>query len=268
MDLAIGGTLVAAALGSGAVWKYTRALRLDNEDLRRENGGLYMENEELRLQYQEAIGRQKELETGRIALSKTMAEVEETSRLRMVTPEAEQDLKAAREQCQKLRAKLALAPLSAVGTTAEETQAGGVTTLQREGGTFLIKADERAGAEVIKLMENLNEEIMQAAANMAEVLEAETKVGMGGQAHQDELNKAQGRTAEMVGRNMTELLRVSDHYENPILLQIAFQASMVDYVGHMISSWSFRVKDLDGDQTLNKVYSAMRKVGEFTRFPC
>jgi len=241
MDLAIGGTLVAAALGSGAVWKYTRALRLDNEDLRRENGGLYMENEELRLQYQEAIGRQTELETARLALSKTMVEVEETNRLRMV---------------------------SAVGTTAEETHAGGMTTLQRQGSTFLIKADERAGAEVIKLMENLNEEIMQAAANMAEVLEAETKVGMGGQAHQDELNKAQGRTVEMVGLNMTELLRVSDHYENPILLQIAFQASMVDYVGHMISSWSFRVKDLDGDQTLNKVYSAMRKVGEFTRFPC
>lgn len=242
MDLAIGGTLVAAALGSGAVWKYTRALRLDNEDLRRENGGLYMENEELRLQYQEAIGRQTELETARLALSKTMVEVEETSRLRMV---------------------------SAVGTTADpETHAGGMTTLQREGSTFLIKADERAGAEVIKLMENLNEEIMQAAANMAEVLEAETKVGMGGQAHQDELNKAQGRTVEMVGLNMTELLRVADHYENPILLQIAFQASMVDYVGHMISSWSFRVKDLDGDQTLNKVYSAMRKVGEFTRFPC
>lgn len=241
MDLAIGGTLVAAALGSGAVWKYTRALRLDSEDLRRENGGLYMENEELRLQYQEAIGRQTELETARLALSKTMVEVEETSRLRMV---------------------------SAVGTTAEGTHAGGMTTLQREGSTFLIKADERAGAEVIKLMENLNEEIMQAAANMAEVLEAETKVGMGGQAHQDELNKAQGRTVEMVGLNMTELLRVSDHYENPILLQIAFQASMVDYVGHMISSWSFRVKDLDGDQTLNKVYSAMRKVGEFTRFPC
>ena len=92
---------------------------------------------------------------------------------------------------------------------------------------LLTKADHLSGADVIGMVEGLSSEIMQIAAFMAESFVSEEKMKRViaiSEEESDELRDARGQATEVLGTNMVELLRTFQHQDDPILLQISFQA--------------------------------------------
>ncbi|KAF9047802.1 hypothetical protein BJ165DRAFT_1122543 [Panaeolus papilionaceus] len=136
------------------------------------------------------------------------------------------------------------------------------TTELKGAQTFLTKADQTSGADVIRLVEELNAEVMQTAATMAEGLQIEEKkLQPGGkELESNEMREADARTEEYIGPRLTELLKTSEHYEDPILIQIALQAGMTAYVHWAISSWCFESQD--DEHMLSEIYARVRETEE------
>jgi hypothetical protein len=128
---------------------------------------------------------------------------------------------------------------------------------------FLTKADHLSGADVIGMVEGLNSEIMQIAAFMAEsfVSEEKMKRGITSEEESDELRDARGQATEVLGTNMVELLRTFQHQDDPILLQIAFQACMCAYTHWIISSWYF--EDPEIEHVLSEIFARVREAGKY-----
>lgn len=128
--------------------------------------------------------------------------------------------------------------------------------------TFLSKADQFAGGDVINLVQQLNAEILQTAANMADQLNVEEKnVDVKGQ-ESDETTFAIARTEEIIGPRLTELLRSSEHHQDPILIQTAFQTGIAAYMHWMISSWCF--ESPEDEHMLSEIYARVREAGRFS----
>ena len=127
---------------------------------------------------------------------------------------------------------------------------------------FLTKADQFAGGDVIKLVQQLNAEILQTAASMAEELTVEEKKidAEGKEQESDETTAAITRTEEIIGPRLTELLRTSEHHEDAILIQTAFQTGMAAYSHWMISSWCF--ESPEDEHMLSEIYARVREAGE------
>lgn len=126
---------------------------------------------------------------------------------------------------------------------------------------YLTKADQLSNAEVIKLVEALNAEILQTAAAMAEELAiAEKNIDANAKEQEsDDTRHAYARTEEMIGSRAAELLKAAEHHEDPILVQIAIQASFARYTHWMISSWAF--ESPDDEQMLSEIYERVRETG-------
>jgi len=129
---------------------------------------------------------------------------------------------------------------------------------------FLTKADRLSGADVIGMVEGLNSEIMQIAAFMAESFVSEEKMMKRGvtasEEESDELKDARGQATEVLGTNMVDLLRTFQHQDDPILLQIAFQACMCAYTHWIISSWYF--EDPEIEHVLSEIFARVREAGK------
>ena len=137
-----------------------------------------------------------------------------------------------------------------------------VCTAERKGAqAFLTKADQFSGADIIKLVEDLNREIMQAAASLAEDLViAEKKVnGQEEGPESDEIKEVYERMEEIVGPRMAELLKASEHHEDPILIQIAFQMDMAAYTHWIMSSWCF--ESPEDEHMLSEIYVKVQEAG-------
>lgn len=128
---------------------------------------------------------------------------------------------------------------------------------------FLTKADQFAGGDVTKLVQQLNAEILQTAASMAEDLIVEEKKidTEGKQQESDETTVAITRTEEIIGPRLTELLRTSEHHEDAILIQMAFQTGIAAYTHWMISSWCF--ESPEDEHMLSEIYARVREAGRF-----
>lgn len=124
---------------------------------------------------------------------------------------------------------------------------------------FLTKADTVSGADVVRMVEGLNAEILQAAAFMADhfVFEDRGEVT-------EEVQAACGRLEELLGHRIVQLLGSIDHADDPMLIQLACQASTTMYCRWMILSWDF--DDPNYDQFLKHVYLTVRTVGKFPWF--
>ncbi|TFK45168.1 hypothetical protein BDQ12DRAFT_674251 [Crucibulum laeve] len=127
---------------------------------------------------------------------------------------------------------------------------------------FLTKADSLSGAEVISLVEALNSEILQTAAFMAESFQFEEKNSITsnlGEMSKD-TKEAYAAAEEILGTRMVELLRLSEHHEDPMLVQIAFQASIAAYAHWIIASWYF--EDPEDEHLLSEIYARVRESEE------
>jgi hypothetical protein len=133
---------------------------------------------------------------------------------------------------------------------------------------YLTKADQLSNAEVVKLVEGLNAEILQTAAAIAEELSiAEKNIDVDAKEQEsDDMRHAYARTEEMIGSRATELLKASEHHEDPILVQIAVQASFARYTHWMISSWAF--ESPDDEQMLSEIYERVRETGTWFGSAC
>ena len=129
---------------------------------------------------------------------------------------------------------------------------------------FLTKADLLSNVEVVSLLENLNSEIMQIAASMTEELPIEEKkIDLEGKEQEsDEMREAYARAEDTVGPRMAELLKLSEHHEDPILVQLAVQASMTAYTHWIISSWVFETPD--DEHMMSEIYARVREAGKST----
>ena len=140
-----------------------------------------------------------------------------------------------------------------------------IRTAELKGAqAFLTKADILSGAEVIKLVEALNGEIMQTAAVMAEAFTIDEKrveeaiITKNGEA--EEMSRVYARAGEIVGYRMAEMLRMSEHHEDPILVQMGLQTAMVGYTHWVISSWCF--ESPEDERMLSEVYARVRETGK------
>jgi len=102
-------------------------------------------------------------------------------------------------------------------------------------------------------------EIMQTAAVMAEAFAIEQKIELkdGGS---EEMSKVHMRASEIVGYRMAELLRTSEHHEDPILVQMGLQTAMAGYTQWVISSWCF--ESPEDERMLGEVYARVRDTEE------
>lgn len=135
--------------------------------------------------------------------------------------------------------------------------------------TFLVISDQFAGADVTKMVEALNGEILQTAAIIAESFEfshkseaiSEEENDSSDYTESDEMKiAANEHIEEILGHRMTELLKHSEHHDDPILIQTALQAAMCAYADWYITSWFFQ--DRETEHLLNDLYERLRESGE------
>jgi DNA repair exonuclease SbcCD ATPase subunit len=158
-------------------------------------------------------------------------------------------------------------------------------TLELKGAeTFLTKADALSGADVIGMLNTLNSEIYQTAALVAESFEfKEKKSSRPGWREVEDVNETgddvegagdtveKGNSAEemaevhasaieILGSRMVELLKTSEHHEDPTLIQIAFQAGMSAYTNWIVTSWYF--DDPEEEYLISEIYMRVRDAGK------
>jgi hypothetical protein len=132
----------------------------------------------------------------------------------------------------------------------------GVRTLEREEAhAFAAKPDLVSDAVVLKMLEELNAEIFETAAYMADSFTFSIK-----QTKTDDMRDAYSRATKMLGSAMVLSLTSVRHDDDPLIVQIACQACMVECCRRIISSWCF-----DGskaEEALPDIYSRIRKTGK------
>ncbi|OJA20124.1 hypothetical protein AZE42_04097 [Rhizopogon vesiculosus] len=117
---------------------------------------------------------------------------------------------------------------------------------------FLSKADTLSGAEVIRLVDELNQEIMQTAAFISDSFDFARRPE-----HQAEMKEASSRTSELIGPTITSLLSAVQHGEDPLLIQVALQAATVEFSRWIIMTWDF--DGLQAEQPLAEIYGDVRE---------
>jgi hypothetical protein len=141
-------------------------------------------------------------------------------------------------------------------------------TLELKGAeAFLTKADALSGADVIALLNTLNSEIYQTAALVAESFEFTRKGGseegmsdrVAGGEQPTDMEEVYASATEILGSRMVELLKASEHHEDPTLIQIAFQAGMSAYSNWIVTTWYF--EDPEDEHLLSEIYARVREAG-------
>ncbi|CCL98779.1 uncharacterized protein FIBRA_00784 [Fibroporia radiculosa] len=117
--------------------------------------------------------------------------------------------------------------------------------------SFLSKTDEWSGAQLIQAIRDLNSEIVQLAASVAEEFASalDRRLDLSRQSDRDLVNTA-------LGPVMMNLLVTRDHAGDPTLVQFAIQAWEVCCVGRVLDSFCFGLPS-DIDQFLTNVFEHM-----------
>ncbi|KAG0708575.1 hypothetical protein DFH29DRAFT_794786 [Suillus ampliporus] len=117
---------------------------------------------------------------------------------------------------------------------------------------FAGKTDALSGGEVVRLVDELNQEILQTTAFISDSFDFARKPE-----HRDEIKEASARTSDLIGPAMTSLLGTVQHGEDPILIQIALQAATVEFSRWIIMTWDF--DGLQAEQPLAEIYNDVRE---------
>jgi hypothetical protein len=115
---------------------------------------------------------------------------------------------------------------------------------------FVMKADAVSGADVIRIVENLNGEIFQAAAFMADSLEWREYPGV-----------QVARESTSVCSEMLFLLRLT---HDPMVAQLILQACMVDSCRVVASTWDSM--DIQMNFCLQRIYEMVAQKGDSRPF--
>ncbi|KAF8225286.1 hypothetical protein L208DRAFT_1307020 [Tricholoma matsutake] len=137
-------------------------------------------------------------------------------------------------------------------------------TLELKGAeAFLTKTDALSGADIIRMLNTLNSEIYQTAALVAESFEFKEQKSEGRgwrEGKEVEMVEVYASATEILGPRMVELLKTSEHHEDPTLIQIAFQAGMSAYTNWILTSWYF--DDPEDEHLIREIYMRVREAEE------
>jgi hypothetical protein len=122
---------------------------------------------------------------------------------------------------------------------------------------FLTKADSMSGADVVRMVEGLDAEILQTAAFVADHFVVEKRQGM-----TEEVQAAIDRLVDLLGPKIVDLLGRAEHANDPTLIQLACQAATTTYARWIIVSWDF--DDPNYDNFLKHIYITVQQAGELT----
>jgi len=104
------------------------------------------------------------------------------------------------------------------------------------------------------MLETVNSEIFEAAAYIADSFAFDSK-----SLDTNEVKEACTRTSKILGPVMVQNLTSMRHDEDPVVVQIACQACMVECSRRIIASWCFDGSKVE--QFLPELYIRIRKTG-------
>lgn len=119
---------------------------------------------------------------------------------------------------------------------------------------FLSTADQFAGADLIKDLEQLNAEIMQLAASVADELVTKEKPVV------VPTEETREGARKFLGRKLVDLLTSSTTHDAQIVIQTAIQTAIVAHAQWIISTWLFDGQESEG--TINNIYQRVRNAGK------
>jgi hypothetical protein len=133
--------------------------------------------------------------------------------------------------------------------------------------SFLTKADAISGAEVIAVVEGLNVEIFQAAAHMADSFspEFEADENPAVAATPEEVKTQRKLVLDTFGEPLVHFLQKTKHNEDPIVIQVAFQAGMAICAQMLVQNWypfDARINTL-----LSSIHESAQKTGDVPPSP-
>ena len=122
--------------------------------------------------------------------------------------------------------------------------------------SFLSKTDEWSGAQLLQALHDLNAEIVQLAASIADEYAPvlDRRVDLSRTSDRDFLDRA-------LGPQMTDLLGRRDHAADPTLFQFAIQAWEVVCVNQILDAFCFGLPQ-EVDDILAAVFERMHQYGE------
>lgn len=169
-------------------------------------------------------------------------------------------LRKARDQMQKMEAQAKLlqqrerkqsnmtmtseSPASPVSSASPPTPTADLRGIQ----VFMSKADSYAGAEIIRMVETLNAEILQCAAFVAEsIMAAEIRV----REEERTVEKCRKRSGDRVGQRLTLAMKhnVDTDAKDPLPLQLALQHTILVWSCHIVQSFTPESQDLNKQLT-------------------
>lgn len=113
--------------------------------------------------------------------------------------------------------------------------------------SFLTTADAFSGTEVLNTLQRLNSEVLQHTAFIAESM-IESYMPDNALMKTEEQMAGATRVTGVIGRTIVHFLGTKKHSDDPILVQIAFQA----YFAHVLQ-WIARAWNIGGDETQNRL---------------
>ncbi|KAJ6452150.1 hypothetical protein C8R47DRAFT_1229573 [Mycena vitilis] len=117
--------------------------------------------------------------------------------------------------------------------------------------------DRLTDQAVLVLVQALNTEIKDTAAFLADSFEFEEKKdGANVPEDTEEMAEVYERATEILGHELVDILRSSDHHHDPALVRLAFQGGMIEYARWMSASWFF--EDPEDEQLLADIYQRVR----------
>jgi chromosome segregation ATPase len=125
--------------------------------------------------------------------------------------------------------------------------------------TFLTREDAFSGEDAIATVEALNNEMLQAAAYIADSYESD-KVKDAESSESDELREACARANDILGENTIELLGSVFHEDDPLVLEIALQSTIASFCSSFIGAW--QMEDPQKDKFIAELYEGIRETGK------
>ncbi|EED79475.1 predicted protein [Postia placenta Mad-698-R] len=182
--------------------------------------------------------------------------MKEIRKLRRGYKDAHQKLEEVTGQVGGLQRSLAEAEnkLTVTATLLDER-----TATLRATETLLTKNDQYSDADVLRLVNELNDHILQASAQIAD---ARIRLSPQTSRHQGDIDEAKQRIESSVGAKMVQLLQSRLH-DRPSVLQMAFQACIVFCASRIIKAWVFQHF---GDRKIfDEVHKRIHANGEWYR---
>lgn len=128
--------------------------------------------------------------------------------------------------------------------------------------SFLTTADAFSGAEVTSTLQRLNAEVLQSTAFMAESMVEQFFIEVASQASKaDEQLAACRRASAAIGDAIVHFLGTKKHKDDPILIQIAFQACLTYHLRWIACAWIIG-GDEDHNRFINAIYQSVHEKGQ------